>query len=95
MSPSDPRRKQAVALRYRSTEESAPRVVARGEGGLAERILALALEHGVPVREDGDLVALLGACELGHEIPEDLFRAVAELLVSLQAVNAELRGERA
>lgn len=58
---------------------------------MAERILALAAEHGIPVHEDTDLVALLSACDLGDEIPVELFTAVAELLSYLYRVNGELR----
>lgn len=80
-------RARAVALRYAREEESAPRVVARGVGETAERILALAREHGVPVREDADLVELLAACELDEEIPIELYAAVAEILAFLYRAN--------
>jgi len=84
----DPNRPRAVALRYQGGVESAPRVTARGAGELANRILELAREHGVPVREDPDLLELLAACEVGTEIPPELYRAVAEVLVLLQGLNA-------
>lgn len=79
---------RVVALRHARAESAAPRVTARGAGELAERILALARAHDVPVRADPDLLELLAACELGQEIPEELYRAVAELLVFLQRLNA-------
>jgi flagellar biosynthesis protein len=79
-----------VALRYARGGDAAPRVTAKGRGELAERMLALAREHGVPVREDPDLVALLAACELGDEIPADLYAAVAGLLTYLYRLNGEL-----
>jgi flagellar biosynthesis protein len=69
----------------------APEVVALGRGAIAERILELAREHGVPVREDRDLVELLSACEVGDQIPVEVWSAVAELLAWVYA----LRGERA
>jgi flagellar biosynthesis protein len=86
---------RAVALRYAGAEQGsdhqAPSVTAKGRGEVAEKILAIARENGVPVREDKDLVALLSACDLGDEIPTELFTAVAELLTYLYRVNGELR----
>ena len=90
-SPQPPRR--VVALRYDEKSEAAPRVVARGRGEIAERILAAAHEHEVPVREDADLLELLSVCDLGQEIPADLYSAVAELLTYLWRLNEELATE--
>jgi flagellar biosynthesis protein len=81
-------RARAVALRYERGDAPAPRVTAKGAGELAQRILALAREHDVPVREDPDLLALLAACDLGVEIPPELYHAVAELLAFLHRLNA-------
>jgi flagellar biosynthesis protein len=78
---------RAVALRYERADMPAPRVTASGAGQLAQRILALAREHDVPVREDPDLLELLAACELGAEIPPELYHAVAELLAFLHRLN--------
>jgi len=87
----DPRRPAgrpfAVALRYERDEMPAPRVTARGAGELAQRILELARRHDVPVREDPDLLELLAACDLGAEIPPELYHAVAELLAFFQRLN--------
>jgi flagellar biosynthesis protein len=80
-------RPRAVALRYERAEMPAPRVTAKGSGELAQRILALARAHDVPVREDPDLLELLAACDLGQEIPSELYRVVAELLAFLQRLN--------
>lgn len=85
---SDPR--IAVALAHDRGGAGAPRVVARGKGAAAEAILALARQHGVAVREDPDLAALLAACELGDEIPVELFDAIARILVRLYRWNADL-----
>jgi len=76
---------RAVALRHlRPTAEApvaaAPQVVASGRGAVAERILELAREHGVAVREDRDLVELLSACEVGDAVPVEVWSAVAEVL---------------
>jgi flagellar biosynthesis protein len=81
------RDRKAVALRYSREEQGAPHVVARGRGRIAERILALARENGVPVQEDPDLVQLLAACDPGEEIPVEVYSVVAELLTYLHRLN--------
>jgi flagellar biosynthesis protein len=68
----------AVALKYDG--ENAPRLTAKGRGELAERILALAEEHNVPLHEDVELAALLSQIPLGDEIPQALYRAIAEVI---------------
>lgn len=72
--------KLAVALKYDRKADPAPRVVAKGEGALAGKILDLAREHGVAIREDKDLAQLLAAVELETQIPVEAFVAVAEIL---------------
>lgn len=77
----------AVALRYEAGR-SAPKVVAKGSGVIAERIREKAAEAGVPmVREVALARALHAACELGQEIPEDLYNAVARVLVFVDALR--------
>jgi flagellar biosynthesis protein len=77
-SPDDP--PIAVALQYERAHDPAPRVVAKGEGAVAQQIIDLARKHGVAVREDSDLAALLSAVELETQIPVEAFIAVAEIL---------------
>jgi len=77
----------AVALQYDGKE--APRVTASGRGEVAERILALAEEHGIPLREDPDLVTLLAQLDLGTEIPPNLYVAVAEVLAFAYSVSGK------
>lgn len=86
--PTPPGRPVAVALCYERADMPAPRVTAKGEGELARRILELARTHDVPVRADPDLLELLAACDLGQEIPSELYHAVAELLAFLYRLNA-------
>lgn len=74
---------KAAALRYNAAEDPAPRVTAKGLRKIAEQIIALARENGIPVREDPQLVELLMQVELDDEIPDDLYRAVAEILAFL------------
>lgn len=82
--------KRAVALGYERDGDGAPRVLGSGRGELARRILELASEHDIPVHEDADLVELLGALDVGAEIPADLYAVIAELLAYLYRLNAEL-----
>jgi len=77
----------AIGLRHDRESAGAPRVVAKGKGELAERILALASEHGVPIREDPDLLELLAASELGDEIPVEVYEVVARLIAFLYRAN--------
>ena len=83
---------KAVALRY--TGEGAPRVVAKGVGEVAERIREAAANHGVALRQDDALVELLASVELGEEIPESLYVAVAQLLVFVYALSGRTAPRR-
>jgi flagellar biosynthesis protein len=77
----------AVAIAYQAGD-SAPKVVAKGRGMIAEEIIARAREHGVFVHESRELVALLMQVELDQHIPPALYRAVAELLAWLYHIEA-------
>jgi flagellar biosynthesis protein len=79
----------AVALRYDADNDSAPRVLAKGKGEVAERILAIAAEHGIPLHEDRDLVRLLMVLDLDIEVPPHMYRALAEVLAHVYRVNAK------
>ncbi|GIW46233.1 MAG: flagellar biosynthetic protein FlhB [Deltaproteobacteria bacterium] len=72
--------KKAVALRYDKEADSAPRVVAKGRGNVAEKILQIAREYNIPLKEDPILVDALSTLDLYQEIPPELYRAVAEVL---------------
>ncbi len=82
-----PDRKRAVALEYGGT--GAPKVTAAGQGLIAERIVKLAEENGVPIRHDPALVSALETLKIGHEIPDALYMAVAELLAWAYALDGE------
>jgi len=79
--------KKAVALRYRAGEDDAPKVTAKGAGRVADRILALAQEHGVPIKEDPDLVEVLAKLELDQEVPPEVYLVVAEVLAWVYRSN--------
>ncbi|MFK4133666.1 EscU/YscU/HrcU family type III secretion system export apparatus switch protein [Pseudomonas luteola] len=70
--------KQAIALVYDG--QMAPTLTAKGDADLAEAILALAKEHEVPIYENADLVRLLARLEPGDNIPEALYRTIAEII---------------
>ncbi len=81
------KRKRAVALNYDSDQSSAPTVAAKGQGEVAERIIALAKDHDIPLYEDPDLIEVLSSIDLGREIPEELYKAVAEVLAFIYRMN--------
>jgi flagellar biosynthesis protein len=88
----------AVALDYDAPKDAAPRVVAKGRGEIAQRIIDLARQNGIAVRQDADLAELLAALELDQEIPVEAFTAVAEILSYIYRANGrlgELGGEPA
>ena len=83
MSRSDGRRnppKKAVALQY-SAGDDAPVIVASGMGYLAERMVEVASESGVPIYEDNSLATMLSQLALGQEIPDALYHAIVEIYV--------------
>ena len=82
---SESRYNKSAALTY--SGEGAPRLVAKGEGELAERIKATAQEFGVPVVEEAGLVQMLCQIPLGDEIPPALYIAVAEVLAHVFRIN--------
>lgn len=69
---------RAAALRYRAGD-GAPVIVASGMGHLAEKIVEVASDNGVPVYEDTSLATVLSQMQLGREIPEELYQAVVEI----------------
>ena len=81
------RRQSAVALAY-TAGDPAPMVVAKGQGLVADRIIARAREAGVFVHESKDLVALLMQVDLDRQIPPALYRAIAELLAWLYYIES-------
>ena len=88
--PDKPRR--ATALSYDpESSGTAPKVTATGRGLIADRIVEEAEKAGVPVRRDDALAAALAGLELGHEVPEELWVAVAEALAWAYALDVKAR----
>lgn len=85
------KRLKATALRYKAQEDSAPKVVAKGSGKVAEKIISIAKQHNVPLKEDPNLVEILSTLDLYQEIPPDLYRAVAEILAYIYKVSNRIQ----
>lgn len=85
--PDDMHRKKAVALRYDPDAGGAPKMVAKGSGHLAERILEVARQHDIHIHHDPDMIAILAALDLETEIPEQLYKAIAEVLAFVYQIN--------
>ncbi|HEX2962053.1 MAG: EscU/YscU/HrcU family type III secretion system export apparatus switch protein [Bacteroidota bacterium] len=79
--------KGAVALGYNSEEDGAPRVIAKGQGFLAEKIVEVARENRIMVEEDPLLFDSLYRLEVGDEIPAKLYQVVAEILAYVYKIN--------
>ncbi len=85
-----PEEKLAVALKY-EPEKGAPEVVAKGKGYLAELIIKIAEEKGIPIKEDSKLVQELYKLELNKPIPQELYQAVAAVLAWAFRLNEKLK----
>ena len=79
----------AVALHYDRT--GAPRVVAKGKGTIGEKIIEVAKANNVPIEENEVLACALSNVELGDEIPAELYKAVAEVLVFVLRLTGRVR----
>jgi len=79
----------AVALHYDRT--GAPRVIAKGKGSLGEKIIEIARANRIPIEENEVLAGALSHVELGDEIPAELYRAVAEVLVFVLRLSGRIR----
>ena len=78
---------KAVALKYDMERDTAPRVVAKGRGHVAENIMAVAQKNTVPVYQNKTLVNMLMALELDREIPPELYRAIAEVMAYVYRID--------
>lgn len=78
---------EAAALGYDLKKDSAPKILAKGKGDIAEKILKKAEEKNIPIQTDKDLVKTLLALEIGQEIPVDLYQVVAEILAFIYSLE--------
>jgi flagellar biosynthesis protein len=84
-------RAKAVAIKDTTDDGARPRLVASGQGAVAEQMLQIAWANNIKVREDADLVEILSAIDLDSEIPVEAIAAVAEILSYVYRANG---GER-
>lgn len=82
-----PKNPVAVALKYERKPDDVPEISAAGRGKIAEKILQIAHENGIPVREDGTLAEMLATIEIDSPIPSEAFMAVAEILSYIYQAN--------
>jgi flagellar biosynthesis protein len=83
------KKSKAVALKYEKDKDAAPRLVAKGRGFVAQKIIETARAHRVPLHEDQNLIEVLEALDLESEIPQELYRAVAEVLAFIYRLNGK------
>jgi len=86
--------KSAVSLKYKTREDRAPVVTAKGKGLVAENIIALAHENNIPVQQDADLIEVLSQVDVDQEIPPAVYQVVAELLAFVYKMNKEYPGSK-
>lgn len=84
--------RKAAVLKYKHQIDRAPKLVAKGKGGVADRILELARKHRIPIERDPALVEVLSQLDIDQEIPPDLYRAVAQVLAYVYRVTRKLEG---
>lgn len=77
----------AVALGYDQAKNSAPVVLAKGQGPIAAKIVQIAIDKGIEVRQDADLLQVLKAVDIDEEIPVEAFAAVAEIISYIYRAN--------
>jgi flagellar biosynthesis protein len=79
---------EAAALGYSRGVDAAPRLLAKGSGETAARIVELARQHGIPIQQDPDLLQCLAPLQVGDAIPVEAYRAVAVILAFLYRKNS-------
>ena len=83
---------KAVSLQYKKGKNAAPKVTAKGQGWMADRIIKMADKNNIPIRKDKDLLHLLSEIDVGQEVPESLYKVVAELLAWVYQINQDYPG---
>ena len=86
--------KVAAAIRYDAARDDAPRLTAKGQGHVAERIIELARQHDIPIRSDKALIQILSQLDIDQHIPPELYKAVAEILAFVYSANEKYREEQ-
>ncbi len=83
--------KKAVALKYETQKDNAPKVVAKGSGKIAEKIIEIAKEYGITIKEDKELVEMLAKLDIGEEIPTQLYEVVAKIFAYVYSTKNQLK----
>ncbi|MDX8397234.1 MAG: EscU/YscU/HrcU family type III secretion system export apparatus switch protein [Mariprofundaceae bacterium] len=81
--------RQAVALKWNPTKQLAPNVSASGSGAVADEILRLAEQHGIPIQHNSDLLQVLSLLDVGESIPIEIHNAIAEILAFIYWSNQQ------
>lgn len=89
MSRAKPTSREAVALNWRPGIDALPKISARGSDRLADEIVRIAKENGIPIREDRDLVQILSLLDIGATIPTEVHTAIAEILAFIYWTNQQ------
>ena len=79
----------AVALGYEPNKDNAPKVLAKGQGHVAQKIIQIAIDEGIEIRKDADLLQILKAVDIDSEIPIEAFSAVAEIISYIYQQNGK------
>ena len=77
----------AAAIKYDNRKDAAPKVIAKGRGATAEKIIELAQKNNVPIKSDPALVQILSKLDIDEQIPVELYKAVAEILAFVYSAN--------
>lgn len=86
------KKKKAVAVKYKAGQSAVPSVAAKGAGEMAKRIIKIAKENGIPIKEDPDLVETLSKLDINQDIPPELYQVIAEVLAWVYRVNKRFDG---
>lgn len=81
---------KAIALKYDTDKDTAPKVIGKGKGIIAEEIITLAKQSNVPIQEDPTLISLLSQLEINETIPEELYEVVAEVFAFIYRVDKHM-----
>lgn len=84
-------KKEAVALKYNSKKDNAPKIVAKGKGKIAENIIEVAKKSGVFIKEDPELIQILSKIDINEEIPPKLYKAIAKILAFIYKNKEKLK----
>lgn len=81
--------KKAVALHYTETIDNAPKVIASGKGMLAEKIIEVARQNNIPIKDDPLLAELLVKVEIEREIPPELYETIAQIFAFIYKLDSQ------